>query len=447
MQIRSRSHRPRWRATALIILASGCIRPAVGQPPPARPGAPVAGGATLPARELTLEQAVAHAFARAPEIHAAEARLAEARGRLTHAETYPHNPVVEGESASRRGGGRRDVDFTVGVGQEIEIAGQRRARIEVASAELAAESANLWRARRLLAARVHLAFIAALEARALLAVSRRDRDLAARLEDLARRRLDRGAGTQLDVNVAAADLGRAEARAQAAEADYLAERAILAEAIGLEPIRLPVPEGDLRAELEAIPPLARIVEIARTHRADLQGLRDLETASRARRALARAEAWPNLTVRAFGGHEEGTDTVVGAGVSIPLPLFDRNQGPIQVAAAHLARVRAEREMGEITVGREVVAAHARYQAALKTAARLRQLVLGTLEQSFQLLQRSFEAGKATWPEVVVIRRTLVDAERELTAADASARRAWVELQVASGRIPLPDSAADPEEEK
>lgn len=449
MEERSRIRHTRWSATAIIIiLGSGCARPAAGQSPTV--GAPSVRPASElppPNRELTLEVAVRHAFARNPEIRAAEARLGEARGRLTGAETYPYNPTAQGQAASRRGGGQSSVDFEVGLGQQIEIAGQRGDRIDTARGELAAERARLLRAQRLLAARVHLAFVAALEARELLEVSRRDMELAERLHDLAQRRLERGAGTQLDVNVAAAELGRAEARYQAADAAYQAERAALAEAMGLEATFLPLPQGELHVSLDALPSLERLVESARMHRADLQALRDLEAASRARHELARAEAWPDLTVRAFAGREEGSDTLVGGGLSIPIPLFNRNQGRVEETRAQIDRVQAERHAGELSVGREVVAAHARYQAGLRTSERLRQLVLGTLEQNIELLQRSFEAGKATWPEVVVIRRALVDAQRELTTAEANARRAWVDLQVAAGQMPVPEPTSHPEEEQ
>jgi cobalt-zinc-cadmium efflux system outer membrane protein len=412
-----------------------------------RPPADRASEPALPSQELTLAQAVAHTFARSPEIRAAEARLGEARGRLTGAESYPYNPILEGGAASRQGGDQSSVDLEVSLGQELEIAGQRGDRIDTAEAELAAERATLLRARRLVAARVHLAFVAALEAHELLEVSRRDVELTRRLYELAQRRLGRGAGTQLDVNVAGAELGRAEARYQAAEATYRGERARLAEVMGLDPTFLPLPRGELRASLPGIPSLEQVVESARGRRADLQALRDLESASRARHELARSEAWPNLTLRAFASREEETDTIIGGGLSVPLPLFDRNQGRIEETRAGIDRAAAEREVGELAVDREVVAAHARYRAGLRTSARLRELVLGTLEQNIELLQRSFEAGKATWPEVVVIRRTLVDAERELTAAEAQARRAWIELQVAAGRMPVPEPIHRPEENR
>jgi cobalt-zinc-cadmium efflux system outer membrane protein len=297
------------------------------------------------------------------------------------------------------------------------------------------------RSQRLLVARIHLAFVDALEARALDEVARRDVGLAARLHELGQRRLERGAGTQLDVNVAAAELGRAEARLQSAEAGYHAARAFLAEVIGADPTAAPAPAGELAAALGAPPAVQALVAGARAHRADLQSLRAAESASRHRHALAQAEAWPNLTVRAFIGREDETDTLIGGAVAVPLPLFDRNQGPVAEAAAATRRARAEREAGDFAVAREIVAAHGAYRAGVATAARLRQRVLVTLEQNLDLLERAFDAGKLTFPEVLLIRRSFVDAQRDLTMAEAQARRAWIELQVAAGKMPVPHAAA------
>jgi cobalt-zinc-cadmium efflux system outer membrane protein len=447
MEKRSRIRRPLGSAAVLLMLGGGGTGPALGQTATAGSPAAGAGQSPPPATELTLEQAVEYAFARSPEIRAAEARLDEAQARLTGARTYPYNPVLGGEAASRRGPDRTSTDYGVAVDQEIEIAGQRGKRSATAQAELIAERASLRRTRRLLAARVHLSFVAALETRDLLEIARGDMELAGRLHDLAGRRLDRGAGTQLDVNVAAAERGRTEARFAAAEVRYREARASLAEVVGLDPRSLPLPRGDLHVPLEALPSLPVVAAAALASRADLEALRDLEEASRARHDLARSEAWPNLTLSAFVHREEGTDTIVGGLLAIPIPLFNRNQGRIAEARAGVDRARAEREAGELAVGRQVVAAHARFEAGLRTVERLRQLVLGTLEQSLELLEKSFAAGKATWPEVVVIRRSLVEAQSDLTAAEAAARLAWTELQLAAGRMPVPAWATRPEEEE
>lgn len=445
MEERSRPNATRWLTTALTILLGGVVRPAAGQPPLVEPTAPRATDPPSPGRALTLESAVRYALLRNPEVRVGEARLGEGWGRLKGAGRYPYNPVLEGGAASRQGSERHVVDFEIGISQRIEVAGQRGDRIDSAHAELAAQRAGLLRAKRLLAARVHLAFVAALEARDLLEVSRVDMELVRRLHHLAQRRLDRGAGTQLDVNVAAAELGRVEARYQAFEASYHAKRAALAEAMGLDPIFLPLPQGELHTSHDAATTLEQVVASAGARRADLRALRDLETAGRARLELARSQAWPDVTVRAFVAHEEGSDTVFGGALSVPLPLFNRNQGRIEETRARVERLQAERLAGEFAMRRDVVSAHARYRAGLRASERFRELVLGTLEQNIELLQRSFEAGKATWPEVVVIRRTLVDAQRELTTTEASARRAWIELQLAAGRMPVPDSVPRSEE--
>jgi hypothetical protein len=66
-----------------------------------------------------------------PDWRAAEQELAIARGKLTTARLIsPFNPVIEGQGGPRRipsegtGG-----DYGVGVSMEIEVAGQRGARI------------------------------------------------------------------------------------------------------------------------------------------------------------------------------------------------------------------------------------------------------------------------------------------------------------------------------
>jgi cobalt-zinc-cadmium efflux system outer membrane protein len=446
MEKRSRKIWPLWAAPVALILAGRGAGPALGQTTVTgrlTPGAEP----SLPATELTLEEAVQRAFARSPEIRAAEARLGEANGRLAGAHAYPYNPVFGGEVGSRRGLDRTSTDYGIAVEQEIEIAGQRGKRIATAREELAAERASLRRARRLLAARVHQAFIAALEARALLEIARSDRELAARLHDLAQRRLDRGAGTQLDVNVAAAELGQTETVFASTEARDREARALLAEEVGLDPGSLPRPRGELRVPAAAVPSLPEVTAAAVANRADLQALRDREEASRARLDLARSEGWPNLTLGAFVRREEGTDTIVGGALSVSIPLFSRNQGRVAEAQAGIVRSRAEREAGELAASRQVVAAHARFETGLRTVDRLRQLVLGTLEQSLELLERSFAAGKATWPEVVVIRRSLVEAQSDLTRAEAATRHAWIELQLAAGRMPVPAPATRPEEER
>lgn len=390
--------------------------------------------------ELTLEQAVEIAFRNTPRVRALQAQVSEAAGRLVGAKTYPFNPELELSGAARRGPDSTSGDVEVGVAQEIELAGQTAKRAETARLELQAARSNRRRALRLLAAEVHLVFLDAVEAREMLGIARAEANLARQLLDLAKRRLDAGAGTQLDVNVASAELGRAELAVGAATGDLTAARAALAETVGLRAAQLPMPAGDLLPLTRTLPPLDELVAAAEARRADLQALQEIMRAAKARIELARALAWPNVRVGVFAGHEERTDTLVGARIAIPLPFIQRNQGGIAEAEAAARRAAAERDAARLSVVREVVTAYERYRAGLTSLASLRQRVLGTTEENLELLRKAFAAGKTGWTDVLVMRRTLFGAQRALVQTSAQVRRDRVRIDIATGRIPLPGGA-------
>lgn len=387
--------------------------------------------------ELTLDEAVATAFRNNPRLRVQAERVSEAQARRLGAGIYPFNPELDLQAAGRRSGGSTAADFEVGLSQEFELAGQGEKRRSVADSELEAARLEQQSTERLLAAEVHLAFIDALEIAEKIAVAQAEAELSAQLLDLAQRRLDAGAGTQLDVNVASAELGRSEQAVGALAGDYAAARAALAESLALPAASLPIPQGELAPSDEELPPLNDLVAAAEVNRADLQALHELERAARSRTALARAEGRPNLRLGLFAGREGGTETIVGAGLAIPLPFFQRNQGAVAEAEAAAARASAEHVAARLSVVREVVTAYELYKAGSASLKTLRGRVLGTTEDNLELLRKAFEAGKTGWTDVLVMRRSLFDARRALVETSARTRRARVRIDIAAGRIPLP----------
>lgn len=204
-----RNVRARWCALIVVIAASGCGQPAMAGPAasPAVEGSRARSRALSQNSEVTLSQALAQAFAASPELRSARARVREGRGRLSGARAYPYNPVLEGHVASRRGAGRSSVDYGGSLSQQIEIGGQRGDRTDAARARLGADTASALRTRRRIAAGVHFAFVDALESRQLLAIAKQDMALAQRLHNLAQRRLDRGAGTEVQRPLATVVIG------------------------------------------------------------------------------------------------------------------------------------------------------------------------------------------------------------------------------------------------
>lgn len=389
---------------------------------------------------LSLEQALQLAFERSPELVASRAELDEARARLVTARTYPYNPEVSAEGARRSGPGTQSTDRSLEVSQEIEIGGQRGRRTAVAQASLTATEARFRRAQRVLGGRVALAFAEAVRARELLRIEQTDAALARTLLDIEERRLEAGKATQIELNLARAATGRSVRRVELARGAYLDARSTLAEAVGMPPASPPQPVGDLAggaAGTAGLPPLPELVQAALANREDLAAFLGQAEAARAEIALERSLARPNLVASAFQEREEGTDDIAGVGLTIGIPLFNRNRGRIAEAEAAAQRVAAESAAARLAVEREVASAYAIYQAASAAAQGLGQQVIGSLEENLGLLQRSMEAGKISRTDVFLLRREFVESQREYLDALGEAWRARVQLDLAAARLPIP----------
>ncbi|MEE8526585.1 MAG: TolC family protein [Thermoanaerobaculia bacterium] len=391
---------------------------------------------------LTLDQLLEKAFAQSPVLHAERAAVEETRSELLTARTYPFNPELEIEAADRSGPDGSTTDRGLAISQELELAGQRRKRVAAASAEVAAAEADFLRQQRLLAARVEAAFAEAVRGRELLRVASTDAALARDFLDYSKRRLDAGAASQIEVNLARATSGRAERSMRLVEAAYAGARNLLAEVAGLDPAAPPEPLGDLPTSAAALPPLSELLDLAVENRADLESFRRERQAAQARLKLALAERFPNLTVGGFYEREEGTDKIFGAGLAISVPLFNRNQGAIARTEATLERVSQENAALRLTVRQEVATAYANLRATRAAAEFLRAEVAGTLEENVDLLQRSFAAGKIGATEVVIFRREFVESQREYLDAAADAWLARVTLDLSTGHFAPPDIPAE-----
>ena len=82
----------------------------------------------------------------------------------------------------------------------------------------------------------------------------------------------------------------------------------------------------------------------------------------------RVEPIPNVTVQAVVGrnYEFNNLTTAGVQVSIPLPIFNRNQGTVKEAQADLARDHAEYERVVLSLRQRLADATTRYNDALQS---------------------------------------------------------------------------------
>ncbi|GMU64560.1 MAG: cation transporter [Acidobacteriota bacterium] len=391
---------------------------------------------------LTFDRAIALALERSPQLQSQSAELRRAEAELLGSRVYPFNPVIEASQARRDDGQEQTHDREVGISQEVEIAGQRGKRIAAASGSLDVIRLRVSRARQELAANVGEAFVLALQARELEELARFEQEIARSLAEFEQRRLDAGAGTLVDLNLARAAEGRAQRRVELAIAAETAARATVAERIGLSPADLPGLEGELPESWPNAAPLQDLEIRAIDQRQDLAALKiEIET-SAARLRLEQSLAAPNLVLGLATGREadrEDLDTVV-AGVTIP--IFNRNQGGIATARANQESAAADLALATLALRSEVATAASRYHATTRALAVFRETVAGTLDENLELVQKSFASGKLRASEVLVFRREFVDSRRELIEAAADAWLARIALDLTTGDTPLPTPNPD-----
>lgn len=389
------------------------------------------------AEAITLDEALRIALERSPALAVEQAAVAEAEARLVGAGIWQQNPEANIEAAARLGPEDPTADWSVGLAQAFPLGGQRGKRVAAGRAEVMQAQAAREAVRIDVRVRVHQAFLDALLAREALLIEQAHAELSAALAAAAQRRLDMGATGRLEVDVARIEVGRSAGRVAAARGAVRTASTRLAEAMGVDPAAPPEATGVLEPPSGEVPTLAVLTESAQGGRVELKVVDQALAAAHARRAAAEADAIPDLTVSLSFGREANTETLVGGGLSMPIPLFNTNQGPIAEASAAAARLEAEKSAIKYRIQQEVAAAVAELQTAIEVEQALRGQVLQPLDDSLGLLQRAFESGKIAGSEVLVLRSEFRESRLEWLTALAAAHRARLHLDQVTGRLLVP----------
>ena len=378
----------------VLLLASGR---SLADPPPPTPA-------------LTLEAALSTARQNSRLVAAARLRIGEARGDLTGASILlVDNPEIAAEAGPTfpgASGGETTAAIGVGVEQRFETGGQRTHRIDQARAEVGAASASADDVQRVVDLAVARTFYGALGSELRLQLLEENERLARELHDVASRRLDAGDGTPLEVNTARIRLAEAQRRTVATRTERQAVGVRLAELLGLAPSTALMLQGDLPGD-ETAPAADVLAARAVRARPDLAAAARQLDAARSAIDLADAEAWPDIGVGVFYGRDQGDDTVT-AGLRVPIPLFNRNQGERERARATRERVSAEQDALRLSVESEVHEALLAYEQARSALHLYNAEVLRAQEESLGLLQRALEAGEVGIPDVIVVQREVIE---------------------------------------
>jgi len=135
------------------------------------------------------------------------------------------------------------------------------------------------------------------------------------------------------------------------------------------------------------------------------------------------------------------DKTLSFGISVSLPLFNRNQGGKAEAATAIAQAERRRQFVEQLVRAEVTSALARYEAAQAALTIFEQGVLARSTENIKSMRGAYELGAFRMTELLSEQRRLLDSQREYTEALTERYRALSDLLSAIG------APADPNERR
>ena len=416
--------------------------------PPQKPEADIPKTASLPEarKELRLHDALALALGRSPDLAGVALSVREAEAEALQAGLLP-NPEAEAEFEDFAGtgdlAGTKSAGTTVTVGQLIELGGKRvkrfhRARLE---AELAGWD---YEARRIaLMTEVAQRFAAVLAAQRKVELADMSLKLAEATRDAVSKRLKAGKITPVELTKADVEVSTASIHVQRASRELAASRHRLAAAWGSTSPHFEAAAGDL-SHVAPLPKMHQVIPLL-AQNPDLARWKTEHAQREAVFSSEKAKAIPDVTVSAgFRHFNESSDQAAHVGISIPLPLFGRNQGGVRKARYGRLKARSEEEAARARLRSDLIEAYQELAASHEEATSLHTKVVPAAEQVFEATRTSFDQGKTDYLAVLDAQRTLTDTRRQYVDALASYHRA---LPVVEGLIAQPLTLASTVEPK
>lgn len=388
---------------------------------------------------------VRRALASNAQLAATRLEIDRARARLRQAGLRP-NPSLDFEQLNGVSGSQGERGTTIGFSMPLELAGQRGRRIDLARAELEAAEAEVADRERRLASEVRLVYIETLAALRELDVTQNLYALDVETARIVEARVEEGDAAPLELNLLRAEVDRLRARRALVEGRVQSSATRLKQLVGMsldEQLQL---REALMAPLLPDPPasLDAAIDLALRTRPDLRFARLSETVALAGYRLVKAQAAPQVTAFVQYSNVLGTfddtpigvlndrDRLLGFGVSVTLPIFNRNQGAKAEARLVITQAQRRREFAESVVRAEVTAAYRRYEAAQASIQTYERGVIERSEKNVQTMRAAYQVGAFRVTELLAEQRRLVDMQREMTEALAERYRALAELRAALG---------------
>ncbi|MCI5069074.1 TolC family protein [Acidovorax sp.] len=367
---------------------------------------------------LSLSKAIAIAMESNPEVAAATRQYEATEGQVIQGRTRP-NPELAYSLEDTRSQTRTQ---TWQLNLPIELGGKRAARTKAAEKAREQAQAELTELKATVRANVVAAYFDALTAKERLSLAKDSIDLAKSSTDTVSKRVS--AGKVSPVEETKAKVAEAGVRVELAQAVSEERNALTRLSALLGNTGMPLPALDGKADvLPVLPSLADLQSLVSASPAIARARLEVER-RHALTELEQSKKVPDVTVSV--GVQRSNETqrnVALIGLSVPLPMFDRNQGNLLEALKLEDKAREDLQAAIVRLHSEVTQARERSASIAVEVQSLEREVLPGAKSAYDAATVGFENGKFNFLEVLDAQRTYLSAKSQYLKALAEAHRA------------------------
>lgn len=404
-------------------------------------GSLAAGGQAAGA--LTLDQAVASALQNNLDLRAAYFEVEKARGRLIQAGLWPNPELGLSTTTDRPFNNEGERVSTAGFQQAFPISGRLHFAKQVSRVDVAQAMMEIRNRERLLIGEVERDFLNVLLLRQQIAANREFIGVNREFVDVFEKRLKRAEVSEVDVNLARVELQRLQLETAVLESDLKARELSLKLRLGLLPEHSLAVEGDIDALMAKFRP----EEYPTTMLVNRPDLRQTELGidrALAEVRLARAEAWADWTIGTDYQSEKtvveplpaSADQLLGFRLSIPLPIWNRNQGRVYEQRAAADQARQQVEALQLSVRTEIATALARALKLREVVNKYRSELLPTLTRTIDLVRKGYNEGLIAPTQVIQAQQQRATLRTAFLVASTNYLQALVDLETATASSPF-----------
>ncbi len=399
--------------------------PAVGERAPQS-------AAAAAAEPLSLAKAIELALEGNPEVAAAKRQWEATEGQVLQGRSRP-NPELAYSLEDTRSKTRTQ---SWQLNLPVELGGKRAARTKAAEKTREQAQAQLAELQATVRANVAAAYFDVLTAQERLVLARDSAALAKSSTDTVSKRV--AAGKVSPVEESKARVAEAGVRVELAQAASEQRNALSRLFALLGRIDAPYTVLEGKAEnLPSVPSLADLQPLISSAPGVVLARIEVDR-RKALTALEQSKRVPDVTVSV--GMQRSNETqrnVLLFGVSVPLPIFDRNQGNLLEALKLEDKARDELQAASVRLHSEVAQGQERLSTITAEVQSLQQDVLPGAKSAYDAATIGFENGKFNFLEVLDAQRTYFTAKSQYLKALGEAHRAAADIDRLLGASMVP----------